>query len=88
VAVAVTGRTLSATPKMTMTTMPDTNSGTVAADSPVSEMTRSIGEPTRSAEMTPPAMPSGTITTSANRASFAEFASAEASSGSTGVRYW
>ena len=30
---------------MTMTTIPDTNSGTVAADSPVTEMTRSVARP-------------------------------------------
>ena len=42
---AETGRTFSATPKTTMTTIPDTNSGTVVADSPATEMTRSAARP-------------------------------------------
>ena len=37
---AVTGSTLSVTPKTTITTIPETNSGTLASVSPVTEMTR------------------------------------------------
>ena len=42
---AETGRTFSTTPKTTMTTIPDTKSGTVVADSPATEMIRSAGRP-------------------------------------------
>ena len=42
---AVTGRTFSVTPNITMTTMPDTNSGTLDRESPVTEMTRSAARP-------------------------------------------
>ncbi len=86
-AAAEAGRTFNPTLKMMMTTMPETNSGTVAADSPVREMIRSSGRPTYSAATTPPRIPSGTITTSARAASLAEFTSAARTSGSTADWY-
>ena len=42
---AVTGSHFSSTPNTTMSTMPDTNSGTVDRESPVTEMTRSVPRP-------------------------------------------
>src|SRR6185312_11538478 len=85
---AVTGSAFRYTPKMTMTTMPDTNSGTVVAESPATEMTRSAPRPTLSAAMTPPAMPSGTTITNASAASLIELNSADWMNGQTGARYW
>ena len=73
---------------MTMTTMPDTNSGTVVADSPATEMIRSGARPAFSAAMTPPAMPSGTTITNASAASLSELTSADWMNGQTGVRNW
>src|SRR5690348_17018367 len=85
---AVTGSAFRYTPKMTMTTMPDTNSGTVVADRPATEMTRSGARPTFSAAMTPPAMPSGTTTMNASAPSLIELNSADWMNGQTGVRNW
>ena len=87
-ALADDGRIFRPSAKMTITTIPDTNSGTVAAESPVSEMPRSSARPTFSAAMTPPRMPSGMIRISAKIASLAEFTSALPRIGATGVRYW
>ena len=42
---AVTGSTFSVTPNTTISTMPDTNSGTLDRESPVTEMTRSAARP-------------------------------------------
>lgn len=44
-AAAVTGSTFSVTPNTTMSTIPDTNSGTVVSESPVTEMIRSTERP-------------------------------------------
>ena len=44
---AVTGSTFSVTPNITMTTMPDTNSGTLDSERPVTEMTRFARGPRR-----------------------------------------
>src|SRR5215469_10473095 len=82
------GNSFSTTLKTTITTMPETNSGTVAAELPVSVMIRSSGRPAWMAATTPPRMPSGMITMSASAASLAEFTRAVTSSGSTGDWYW
>ena len=79
----MTGSTFSATPNTTMSTIPDTNSGTVVSESPVTEMTRSTGRPACSAAITPPMMPSGTTMTNASAASFSELISAARTKGST-----
>ena len=42
---AVTGSTFSFTPNITMSTMPVTNSGIAARESPVTEITRSTARP-------------------------------------------
>ena len=73
---------------MTMSTIPDTNSGTVVADRPTTEMTRSGARPKFSAATTPPKMPSGTTITKASAPSLSEFTRALTTNGSTGVRNW
>src|ERR1022692_3730873 len=60
-----------------MSTIPDTNSGTVAAERPVTEMTRSGTRPTLSAAKTPPMMPSGTTMMKASPPSLAELTSVQ-----------
>ena len=85
---ADTGSHLSETAKMMITTIPDTNSGTVAADSPSTEMIRSVARPYLSAASTPPRIPSGTTITKASAASLTEFTSAAWTYGSTADRYW
>ena len=59
-----------------ISTIPDTNSGTVEAASPVSEMIRSMARPEYIAASTPPAIPSGMMITSASSPSLAELPSA------------
>ena len=67
--------------------MPDTNSGTLDRESPVTEMTRSAVRPSRSAAITPPTMPSGTTMTNASTASLIELISAARTNGPTALRY-
>jgi hypothetical protein len=82
-AAAVTGSTFSSTPNTTMSTIPDTNSGTVASESPVTEMMRSTARPAFSAAITPPRMPRGTTMTNASSASLTELISAAPMKGAT-----
>ena len=82
----MTGSHFSSTPNTTSSTIPDTNSGTVDSDSPVTEMTRSVPRPACSAAITPPRMPSGTTITKASAASLTELISAARMKGSTADR--
>src|SRR5579859_2107951 len=75
-AVAVTGSTFSDTPNTTISTIPDTNSGTVASVSPDIEMTRSTQRPANMAAITPPRIESGTTMMNASAASLSELTSA------------
>ena len=86
-AVAVTGSHFSSTPNTTSSTIPDTNSGTVDSDIPVTEMARSVPWPAYSAAITPPRMPSGTTITNASAASLTELISAARTKGATADRY-
>jgi hypothetical protein len=81
----VTGSSFHSTPNTTMSTIPDTNSGTVASESPVTEMIRSTGRPAFRAATTPPKMPRGTTITNASSASLTELISAAPMNGATGL---
>ena len=82
----MTGSHFSVTPNTTISTMPDTNSGTLDSESPVTEIVRSMPRPAYRAAITPPMMPSGTTTTKASAASLTELISAALMNGSTDVR--
>ena len=66
-----------------MSTIPDTNSGTVDSEAPVTEMIRSTERPLYSAAITPPKMLRGTTMTNASAASFSELISAAPMKGAT-----
>ena len=82
------GSTFSQIPKTMMSTIPDTNSGTVEADRPRMVMMRSGARPTFSAATTPPRMLSGTTIRNATAASLSECRRALVMNGSTGARNW
>src|SRR5947209_3904560 len=87
-AVAVTGSQPSSTAKITISTIPETNSGTVSMDCPTMLMVRSTGLPTLSAETIPPMMPSGTTITNANSASLSDRPRAAVRIGPIGAWNW
>ena len=87
-AVAETGSHPSAIANTTISTIPDTNSGTVSIDWPTMLIVRSIGLPAFSAATTPPMIPSGTTMTNAKIASFSERPSALVRIGPIGAWYW
>ncbi len=84
----MTGSTLSPIANTTMSTTPDTNSGTVDRDSPVTLMTRSTARPRLTAATTPPRMLSGTTITNATAASLSERPSAGKRKELTGAWNW
>src|ERR1700750_3327073 len=71
-AVAVTGSHFSPIANTTISTTPDTNSGTVARDRPLTLMAPSTGRPRLSAATIPAKMLSGTTITNATAASLSE----------------
>lgn len=85
---AVTGSTLRPIANTTMSTLPETNSGTVDSDRPVALMSRSVARPRCRAAVTPPAMLSGTTMTKATAASLSERPIAGTRKELTGPRYW
>jgi hypothetical protein len=87
-AFALTGSHFSPIANTTMSTMPETNSGTVDSDRPATLIVRSTALPRERAARTPPTMASGTTITKATAASLSECSSAGTRNVLTGARNW
>src|SRR5262249_14881568 len=85
---AVTGSHFSPIANTTISTTPDTNSGTVASDRPVTLMLRSSGLPRLRAATIPAKMLSGTKITNPTAASLSERPRAGNRNVLTGARNW
>ncbi len=84
----MTGRTFSPIANTTISTIPETNSGTVDSDRPVTLMVRSTARPRFMAATTPPMMLSGTTSTKATAASLSDRTRAGPRNELTGAWNW